>query len=207
MVLPALLTDLELSLVKVGMGDSDRPKYAVKYRGRITHIRFDSVYPESEIADRGRGPKLDFHRNKAGLVWGAISQPLDDAMSPDNTRRFIIWRGQTWSTGNAITFVRDASCVITPYQSSVYVGFSEAHFFDRGRIISLGKCHEITSRKGEVFTGEYYVYFKDDRVEKPFTFQLSLGMDDPSIISINRVVFRWAKGKRTEIKRVRLKGA
>lgn len=196
----------EIQLVKIGMGDYDRPKYAIKFTGKLTDIRFDSAYPESEIRDLGRAPIIEYQRNRAGLIWGQISQPLDDAMSPDNSRKFIIWNGGTWSTGNAITFVHGATCVITPYQSDPYCGFSEAHFFDRGRIISLGKCHEITARTGDVFNGEYYVYSKADGVEKPFTFQLSLGVDDPTIITIDRVIFRWKKGRQTEIKRIRVKG-
>ena len=204
-MLPLMPLGHDIQLVKIGMGDYDRPKYALKFKGRVTDIRFDSVYPESDFAELGRAPTIDFKQNKEGFIWGRISQPLDDAMSPDNSQKFIIWKGGTWSTGNAISYVKGASCVITPYQSSVYIGYSEAFFFNRGRITSLGKCHEITSRKGGVFTGEYYVYSKADRNEKPFTSQLSLAIDDTSIVALDRVVFRWEKGKRSVIRRVHLK--
>ena len=205
MMTSLMLLRQDVQLIKIGMGDYDRPEYALKYKGKISDIRYDSAYPESDFKELGRAPKLEYHRNRSGFIWGAISQPLDDAMTPDNSRKFIIWNGGTWATDNAINFVEGASCVLTPYQSSVYCGFSEAYFFNRGRITSLGKCHEITSRKGNTFTGEYYVYKKADGIEKLYTFQLSLGIDDPSMIAIDRVVFRWKKGKRTEIKRIHLK--
>ncbi len=189
----------EVALRRIGTSPTGYPKYELTYRGNRADIRYDSAYPESDFKEYGRAPKLEVHKNLSGLIWGTISQPISDAMNPFLLQSFLIWKGGTWSTWKRIKFISGPTCVISPYEKGINAVYDEAYLFDRGQLISLGKCDEIMSRHGNTFFGRYFVSVAPDGTEVPYTHNVSMGAEYGE--KIRRVDFKSEEGKQTILKR------